>query len=74
MKNSDECYDKAGVHGFYVDPELLAHDLAIAKMMKMPELDGDADNHRFYDAYVELLQGFRAIVDDRTRYDSSFDK
>lgn len=57
--------------GFCVSPEKLAHDLAILKLSKSPELTSQTNEWKYYDAYIEQFHSFLAIVDDKTRYDST---
>ncbi|WP_041720233.1 hypothetical protein [Alkaliphilus metalliredigens] len=57
--------------GFYVDPELLAHDLAILKISKSEKLKESTNEFLYYQAYIEALHDFRTMVDGKIRYDST---
>lgn len=67
-------HDKISNRGFNVEPEVLAHSLAILKLSKMPSLTGNSVSEVYYDTYLEVLEDFTVLIDDRIRYDSNFDK
>ncbi len=62
-------HDKVGRYGFDVEPNHLAHDLTLLKLSK---LDIPSDDWQLYDLYTETYHSLKAIIDDKTRYDSSF--
>ncbi|MBP2663530.1 MAG: hypothetical protein H6Q71_1478 [Firmicutes bacterium] len=64
-------HDKVG-KGFQVNPEQLAHDLALLKLAKTNKLSSQSSEHEYYDQYIETLHEFTVIIEDKTRYDSSF--
>ncbi|MCL2264199.1 MAG: hypothetical protein FWC08_13370 [Defluviitaleaceae bacterium] len=66
-------HDKADKIGFNVDPEQLAHDLAILKLSKMSSLTENTATVLIYEEYVKICKDFRDLIDDKMRYDSSFD-
>lgn len=60
-------HDKTGKNGFDIDPELLAHDLAILSVSKQ---NIDFNNEwQVYDAYVSTYNSFLVVINDKTRYD-----
>jgi len=69
----DTKHDKAGM-GFYVEPVQLAHDLTMLQLSKLPSLNAESGSDEFYNAYTALLRDFTVLIDDRTRYDSSFQR
>lgn len=63
-------HDKAGKYGFDVDPELLAHDLAILQISKS---NIDFQNiHEVYDTYTETYDEIKTIIDDKIKYDDTY--
>lgn len=64
-------HDKAG-EGFDVDPELLAHDLTLLKMSVSGQTTSQSTALEMYDIYTKALGQFLDLVEDKTRYDSSF--
>lgn len=64
-------HDKVG-DGFQVEPEQLAHDLTLLKLAKSQELTPQSNEWEYYDAYVKTLHEFITVIEDKTRYDSSF--
>lgn len=67
-------HDKIGTHGFNVPPEQLAHDLTMLKLYKSSEINSESNEDVIYNAYVETLIYFTAIVEDKIRYDSNFNE
>lgn len=65
-------HDKVG-QGFNVSPEQLAHDLTIVKLSRLAGIES-MNEWEIYDRYTELLEGFTAVVEDKIRYDSAFNK
>lgn len=63
-------HDKVG-KGFNVSKEQLAHDLAILKLSKMIDID-KLNEYQLYDQYTNFLNDFTAMIEDKTRYDSTF--
>lgn len=61
-------HDQAGEYGFNVDPELLAHDLALLKMWKQVDMQ-DLPEDQLYETYTKLLDDMETAVDARIRYD-----
>ncbi|MCI8442532.1 MAG: hypothetical protein HFG27_08380 [Provencibacterium sp.] len=61
-------HDQAGQYGFNVEPELLAHDLALLKLSKRDDLQ-NMGSHTLYDLYTQTLNEMETEVADRTRYD-----
>lgn len=57
--------------GFNVEPNLLAHDLALLKLSKDPNLSFASDEMEYYDAYCNLLDEFEKLIDDKLRYDGN---
>lgn len=57
--------------GFYTHPELLSHDLALLKVQLSESFKPGMDGTALYELYINELASTRAIIDDRTRYDSS---
>lgn len=68
----DDKFDKVGRFGFDISPEQLAHDLAIARLVHESELLANKDMWSYYDKYTEFYNGFKAIIQDKTRYDDNF--
>lgn len=68
-----EKHDKVGPRGFNVDPELLAHNLAMVKLSNMPGV-GEMLSREIYDAYLKILDEMKTEIESRTRYDSAFSK
>ena len=64
-------HDKVG-DGFQVEPEQLAHDLALLKLAKSSDLTSESDEWEYYDAYIKALHEFIVVIKEKTRYDSSF--
>lgn len=63
-------HDKAGKYGFDVDPELLAHDLAMFVLSKST-IDV-ANTHLMYDTYTKTYHDIKAVIDDKTKYDDTY--
>ena len=66
-------HDKVG-EGFSVEPEQLAHDLTLLMLSKSEELTKQSSEWDYYDAYVKTLQKVTDVIEEKTRYDSSFKK
>lgn len=64
-------HDKADKYGFDVEPELLAHELTLLKLSKSKDLNFN-NEYELYDAYTEIYNTFKTIIDDKTRYDSTY--
>ncbi|MDA3731422.1 hypothetical protein PBV87_08025 [Niameybacter massiliensis] len=54
--------------GFYVSPEQLAHDLAI---VKLNHLNCCKNNHDYYNKYIDLVDEFTCLIQDKIKYDST---
>ncbi|EAF5047040.1 hypothetical protein C2I45_15390 [Listeria monocytogenes] len=68
----DDKFDKVGNFGFDISPEQLAHDLAIARLGIESELLENKDMWSYYDQYTKFYNSFKAIIQDKTRYDDNF--
>lgn len=66
-------HDKVGKFGFNVEPELLAHDLAMLKLSKQKDI-GTLDNNLLYDEYTRILDEMENEIVARIRYDSGLSK
>lgn len=61
-------HDFVDPNGFFVEPELLAHDLAL---LRLSEKDTQSlSDQQLYEEYLETLHSFMSIIDDKTRMDS----
>lgn len=67
-------HDKVGKCGFDVQPDQLAHDLALIKLVKSSKITDKSNEWEIYDTYVKELSKFKVVIDDKTRYDSTFSK
>lgn len=65
-------HDKTG-NGFNISPDVLEHDLTILKLSQLPDV-ATLNEWELYDRYTKLLESFHAVVEDKIRYDSSFNK
>jgi len=63
-------HDKTSKYGFDVDPELLAHDLAILKLQSEGNFTSNTNDHVYYDSYCETYNHFRSLVQDKIKYDT----
>ncbi len=63
-------HDQLGEYGFNVDPELLAHDLALLMLSKQDGIEA-LHEAQLYDAYTKLLDAMEVEIDARIRYDLS---
>lgn len=59
--------------GFNISPEILEHDLTMLKLSQLPDV-ASLDEQELYNEYKKILKEFHGLVDDKTRYDSIFDK
>lgn len=59
--------------GFFVETELLAHDLALMKLNKSCVLNEKSNISDYYTEYLKALKDFRDLLDDKTRYDSAME-
>lgn len=66
-------HDKVDIHGFNIDPELLAHDLTILKLSKRDDISS-LSTPALYDEYTRILDEMENEIDARIRYDSGFSK
>lgn len=64
-------HDKVG-KGFNISPKQLAHELTMLKLAHSGELTGLSTYNAYYELYTRTLHEFTKIIDDKTRYDSSF--
>ncbi len=64
-------HDLVGQYGFNVDPELLAHDLAMLKLSKQDDIQ-ELHEGQLYDAYTKLRKAMEVEIDGRIRFDQSF--
>ena len=58
--------------GFNVEPKQLAHELTMLKLAHSGELTGLTTYNEYYELYTKTLEEFAKIIEDKTRYDSSF--
>lgn len=47
---------------FPASPEQLAHDLAIAKVIKSSDVPSSASGYTYYGAYIKYLREFETII------------
>ncbi len=48
-----------------VSPGQLAHDLAIAKLIKCADVPGSASDYLYYGTYIKFLREFEVVVESR---------
>ncbi len=51
---------------FPVPPDQLAHDLAVAKVIKSSDVPSSASGYTYYGAYIKYLREFEAVIASRT--------
>lgn len=51
---------------FPVTPDQLAHDLAIAKVIKCRDVPASASGYTYYGAYIQYLREFETVIAART--------
>lgn len=61
-------HDLIDPNGFFVEPELLAHDLTLLRLSRK-DIDSLSDQ-ALYEEYLKILHSFMGVVDDKTRMDS----
>lgn len=61
-------YDLLDPNGFFVEPELLAHDLTLLRL-STKNIDSLSDQE-LYEEYLKILHSFMSVVDDKIRMDS----
>ncbi len=61
-------HDFVDPNGFFVEPELLAHDLALLRLSKK-DIQSLSDQ-QLYEEYLETFRSFMSVIDDKTRMDS----
>lgn len=50
---------------FPVSPDQLAHDLAVAKVIKSQEVPASASGYTYYGAYIKYLREFETVISSR---------
>lgn len=50
---------------FPVSPDQLAHDLAVAKVIKNQEVPASASGYAYYGAYIKYLREFETVISSR---------
>lgn len=55
---------------FPVSPDQLAHDLAIAKLIKSNDVPASASGYTYYGAYIKYLREFETVVANRIQEES----
>lgn len=50
---------------FPVSPDQLAHDLAIAKIIKSQDVPASASGYTYYGAYIKYLREFETVIASR---------
>lgn len=55
---------------FPVAPDQLAHDLAVAKLIKSNEVPASASGYMYYGAYIKYLQEFETVIASRLTEES----
>ena len=50
---------------YFVSPDQLAHDLAIAKVIKSQEVPASASGYAYFGAYIRYLREFEVVIEDR---------
>jgi hypothetical protein len=51
---------------FSVSPDQLAHDLAVAKVIKSADVPASASGYTYYGAYIKYLREFETVIAART--------
>lgn len=51
---------------FSVPPDQLAHDLAVAKVIKSSDVPSSASGYTYYGAYIKYLREFETVIASRT--------
>lgn len=51
---------------FPVPPDQLAHDLAVAKVIKSSDVPSSASGYTYYGAYIKYLREFETVIASRT--------
>ena len=51
---------------YFVSPDQLAHDLAIAKIIKSQGVSPMASGYAYYGAYIKYLREFEAVIENRS--------
>ena len=63
-------HDKISKHGFDINPEILIHDLTMLKLYKSDSSNNE-NEWELYELYTEQLATFKAVIEDRIRYDKN---
>ena len=50
---------------FPVSPDQLAHDLALAKVIKSQDVPASASGYTYYGAYIKYLREFETVIAGR---------
>lgn len=50
---------------FPVSPDQLAHDLAVAKVIKSQDVPASASGYTYYGAYIKYLREFETVISAR---------
>ena len=50
---------------YSASPDQLAHDLAIARVIKSQEVPATASAYTYYGAYIKFLREFEAVIESR---------
>lgn len=50
---------------FSISPEQLAHDLAIAKVIKSGDVPASASGYTYFGAYINYLREFETVIETR---------
>ena len=53
---------------FPVAPDQLAHDLAVAKLIKSGAVPASASGYTYYGAYIKYLREFETVIANRMFY------